>query len=78
MHTLASQNMGETDMFAKKKPFPKTGSAIALFLLAVVLFNYPILSLFNLESILFGFPLLYLYIFFVWAGMILFVYWQSG
>jgi hypothetical protein len=65
-------------MFGKKKRFPKTGGAIALFLLAVVLFNYPILSLFNLNLLIFGFPLLYLYIFIVWAAIILFVYWQSG
>jgi hypothetical protein len=65
-------------MFRKKKHFPKSGNAIALFLFAVVLFNYPILSLFNLKLLVFGFPLLYLYIFIVWAAIILFIYWQSG
>jgi hypothetical protein len=65
-------------MLGGKKSPTTTGSVIGLFLLAVVLFNYPILSLFNLEFLIFGFPLLYLYLFLVWAVIILFVYLQSG
>ncbi|MDX9786452.1 MAG: hypothetical protein RBT11_06740 [Desulfobacterales bacterium] len=46
---------------------------ISLFLLAVVLFNYPVLSLFSRPVMVFGFPLLYFYIFFIWAVLILLV-----
>lgn len=65
-------------MLGEKKSPAKAGGAIGLFLLAVVLFNYPILSLFNLELLIFGLPLLYFYLFLIWVGIILFVYMQSG
>ena len=45
---------------------------IALFLLGLVLLNYPILSLLNIDIRLFGFPLLYLYIFSTW-GLLIFL-----
>ena len=44
-----------------------------LFLLGVILFNYPILSLFNLEAFLFGIPMLYLYVFSVWMLLIVLI-----
>jgi len=39
---------------------------IALSVLGILLFNYPILSLFNDLLFLFGIPLLYLYFFIIW------------
>ena len=42
----------------------------AIFILGLVLFNYPLLSLFNLGSRLLGIPLLYLYLFSAWFGSI--------
>jgi hypothetical protein len=47
----------------------------ALFLLGVVLFNYPVLSLFNKAASAFGIPIVYLYIFLAWAGLIALVAW---
>ena len=47
----------------------------ALFLLGVVLFNYPILSLFNKATSAFGIPVVYVYIFVAWAGLIGVVAW---
>ena len=44
--------------------------AIALFLLAILAFNPPLLSIFSADVILFGVPLLYLYLFCAWAGII--------
>jgi hypothetical protein len=44
-----------------------------LFLLGILLFNYPIISLFNLNKTLFGFPLLYLYMFSAWGLVILLI-----
>lgn len=43
---------------------------LALFALAVVLFNPPLLSLFSVDTALFGFPALYLYLFAIWGGVI--------
>ena len=40
---------------------------VALCLLGLLLFNYPLLALFNDARTLFGIPLLYAYLFFVWA-----------
>jgi hypothetical protein len=42
----------------------------ALFLLGVLLFNYPLLAVFNRTTEVFGIPLLYAYIFFAWALLI--------
>ena len=44
-----------------------------LFLLGVILFNYPILSIFNLEKFWFGIPMLYLYMFSAWLLLILLI-----
>jgi hypothetical protein len=43
---------------------------VALCMLGLVLFNYPILALFNLSGTVFGVPLLYAYIFIAWAALI--------
>ena len=43
---------------------------VALCMLGVVLFNYPILALFNVSGTLFGVPLLYAYLFIAWAALI--------
>ncbi len=43
---------------------------VSLFLLGLLLLNYPLLSLFDAPSIIFGIPLLYGYIFLVWALLI--------
>jgi hypothetical protein len=49
----------------------KARRLIGIFLLGVVLFNYPVLSLFNREIFLSGIPILYLYLFGTWALLIL-------
>lgn len=46
---------------------------IALFLLGLILFNYPLLSLFDLPQMVLGYPLLYGYIFCVWVLLIVLV-----
>ena len=51
----------------------KARRLVGLFLLGAVLFNYPILSLVNRDSLLFGIPVLYLYLFGVWAVLILLI-----
>lgn len=43
---------------------------IALFILGLLLFNYPLLYLFNRSSDLVGIPVLYTYIFIAWALLI--------
>ncbi len=47
--------------------------AIALFLLALLLFNPPILTIFSAPALIFGVPLLYLYLFGSWSIVILMV-----
>jgi hypothetical protein len=41
-----------------------------LFLLGVLLFNYPVLALFNVQGSVFGVPILYAYIFVAWGLLI--------
>jgi hypothetical protein len=48
----------------------KSQRFIALCILGMLLFNYPILALFNVPGTLFGVPLLYAYMFGAWAGLI--------
>ena len=42
---------------------------VALCILGVLLFNYPILALFNISGAVFGVPVLYAYIFVAWAAL---------
>ncbi|MDX9698149.1 MAG: hypothetical protein RBT55_01075 [Rhodocyclaceae bacterium] len=42
----------------------------AVFLFAVLLFNYPLLSLFDRGEFVFGMPVLFLFLFIVWAAVI--------
>ena len=48
----------------------KSQRFVALCMLGMVLFNFPILALFNVQATLFGVPLLYAYIFMAWAALI--------
>ena len=43
---------------------------VALFLLGLLIFNYPLLSLFNEAGTWFGVPRLYAYLFLAWAFFI--------
>ena len=43
---------------------------VALAMLGMVLFNFPVLALFNVGGTLFGIPVLYAYIFLAWAALI--------
>jgi hypothetical protein len=43
---------------------------VALCMLGMLLFNFPILALFNVGGTLFGVPVLYAYIFIAWAALI--------
>ncbi len=43
---------------------------VALCMLGLLLFNYPVMALFNLPGTLFGVPLLYAYLFIAWAMFI--------
>jgi hypothetical protein len=43
---------------------------VALCMLGMLLFNYPILALFNVPGTLFGVPVLYAYLFIAWAALI--------
>jgi hypothetical protein len=54
-------------------PARRTERLIALALLGALLFNYPLLALFARPMLVFGVPLLYLYLFAVWALLIVLV-----
>jgi hypothetical protein len=43
---------------------------VALFLLGLLLFNYPLLAMFNTPGLVLGVPKLYLYLFVAWAVLI--------
>lgn len=43
---------------------------IALFVVGLLVFNYPVLSLFSVEGFVLGIPVLYLYIFSSWGGFV--------
>jgi energy-converting hydrogenase Eha subunit E len=43
---------------------------VALCMLGMVLFNYPILALFNVQRAFLGVPALYAYVFIAWAALI--------
>jgi len=58
-----------------RKPNANRDRLIGLFLLAGVLFNYPVLSLFNTPASVFGVPLLYVFVFVAWAAVIALAAW---
>jgi hypothetical protein len=43
---------------------------VALCMLGILLFNYPVLALFNVPGSVFGIPVLYAYIFIAWVALI--------
>lgn len=45
----------------------KSQRLVALSILGVLLFNYPVLALFNVAETVFGIPVLYAYIFTTWS-----------
>lgn len=49
----------------------RTTRLIGLFLLGYLLFNHPLISLFNHPTMVWGIPLLYVYLFGVWALIII-------
>ena len=52
----------------------KTRRLVGIFLLGIVLSNYPVLSLFNLDRLALGIPLIYLYMFSSWAVIIFLIF----
>jgi len=53
----------------------KNGRLVAVFLVGLVLFNYPLLSLFNMGALFIGIPLFYVYLFAAWLSVILLTAW---
>lgn len=43
---------------------------VALCMLGMLMFNYPLLALFNVPAVIFGVPALYAYVFAAWAALI--------
>jgi hypothetical protein len=43
---------------------------VALCMLGILMFNYPVLALFNVPGSVSGIPVLYAYIFMAWAALI--------
>lgn len=48
---------------------------VAVFLLAVLLFVYPVTTIFDRGTFLFGVPVLYLYLFAAWVAVIAAITW---
>ena len=51
-------------------PEAKAARFVALCILGMLLFNFPVLALFNVGGMLFGVPVLYVYMFAAWALLI--------
>lgn len=48
---------------------------VAVFLVGVMLFNFPLLSLFDRPVLVFGIPLLHVALFLAWVGVIALMAW---
>jgi hypothetical protein len=59
-------------------PEAKGQRFVALCMLGLLLFNYPILALFNVPDTLLGVPVLYAYIFVAWALLIALMAWMAN
>jgi len=51
---------------------------VALCMLGLLLFNYPMLALFNKATLVLGIPLIYAYIFAAWALLVAAMAWVAG
>jgi hypothetical protein len=51
---------------------------VALCMLGMVLFNFPILAIFNVPGTLLGVPVLYAYLFIAWAALIGLMAWVAN
>lgn len=49
----------------------RKGKLIVLFILGLLLLNYPLLGIMDQKTLVWGFPKLYLYLFGVWLTLIL-------
>jgi len=49
----------------------RTRQLIALFIVGLLLFNYPLLLIFNQDSFFLGIPVLYFYLFLSWVILII-------
>ncbi len=56
-----------------QKSASRSARLLSLFALGCLLFNYPLLALFNVPARVFGVPTLYVYLFCVWALVIVLV-----
>jgi hypothetical protein len=54
----------------ESKPVTRAHRIVCLFLLALLLFNYPVLAVFNASQSVLGVPVLYAYLFAAWALVI--------
>jgi hypothetical protein len=61
-------------MSEKENIIGKGQKLFFVFLLFLVLFNFPLMSIFNTNRLIMGLPLLYLYLFFIWALLIAVLY----
>lgn len=50
---------------------------VAIFFAGAMLLNFPLLALFDRPIEVFGLPLLHLYLFVVWAGLVIAVAWVA-
>lgn len=48
---------------------------LVVFVVFLLLFNYPLLSIVDRREVWLGLPILYLYLFLVWGGIILTLWW---
>lgn len=55
----------------------KAQRLVALCMLGLLLFNYPILALFNKATLVLGIPLIYAYIFAAWALLVAAMAWVA-
>ena len=60
-----------------KNPEDKAHRFVALCMLGIVLFNYPILALFNVSGRVLGVPLLYAWLFVAWLALIALMAWVA-
>lgn len=51
----------------------KSAKLILLFVVAVLMLNYPLASIFDKRQLLYGLPLMYTYVFTVWLLLVLFI-----
>ena len=75
MHGNSKKNIIHPDLLPRTMSDDSATKLMLAFAAFFLLLNFPLLAIFDRQTLLWGVPSLYFYLFFVWLGLIVVVFW---